>query len=86
MDQASSRGCHARSRYRGCDTAKAKILHLQEFIHAVVRTFPSKARLFDAAKWRDFRGNQSSVDSNYSALKSFGYPPDFFQRRDCKSN
>ena len=43
------------SRLRLSETAKAKVLHLQKFIHAVVRALSPEARLLDAPERGDLR-------------------------------
>ena len=63
------------SRLRASETAKAKILHLQEFIHAVVRTFAPKSRLFNSAERSNFIGDQSRIDADHSAFQGFRGSP-----------
>ena len=63
------------SRLRPSETAKAKILHLQEFIHAVVRTFAPKSRLLNSTERGDFVRNQSRIDADDAAIQGFRGSP-----------
>ena len=63
------------SRLRANETAKAKILDLQEFIYAVVRTFAPESRLFNSAERGHFIRDQSRIDADHAAFQGFRGSP-----------
>src|SRR5262249_1688313 len=57
-------------------TAKADVLHLHEFLDAVLRAFAAEPGLLDAAERRDFGRDEPGVDANHPVFERFSDAPD----------
>src|SRR5690242_15654309 len=64
------------SELRSGDAAVAKVLDLQELLHAVFRAFASETGLLDTAERRDLRGDDPGIDADDSVLERFRHAPD----------
>src|SRR5271169_7165580 len=56
-------------------SADADILDFRVIEDAVLGSFAPHARFLDAAEWRNLRGDDTGIESDYSVFNCFGHPP-----------
>src|SRR5688572_15114350 len=57
------------------DASKAQVLDLEELLNSVLRSLAAETGFLHAAKGRDLRGDQASVDPDYARFEGLGHSP-----------